>query len=283
MFHNSLRLPWRGMLARLLERLANSQRLARVRRALISRLPFMTLESDVVHVLYANWVVPVAAVQDVLPPGMLLQTVGEHTILTVLSYRHGHFGPRFLGPLRRLLPSPLQSNWRLYVARMADGSVAQKTVLFIKNIFSSAIYGIGTRLFSDVLPSHIAAQFALQRTASTCSLRIDGGSGSAPSFAIQVEHSAEQILPTAFQPFFADWAAAIRSLTEQDCAVAEVAGLSQLAYGGIALPIDLASVQALHVSTYEVGQFLREHGVSDTPFCFMLPQVRFLAMWEQCK
>ena len=59
---------------------------------------------------------PARNLASVVPPGVSLIQEGGHTLLTVLTYRHGHFGPAFLGPLRKLLPSPLQSNWRVYLA-----------------------------------------------------------------------------------------------------------------------------------------------------------------------
>lgn len=59
---------------------------------------------------------PARNLASVVPPGVSLIQKGGHTLLTVLTYRHGHFGPAFLGPLRKLLPSPLQSNWRVYLA-----------------------------------------------------------------------------------------------------------------------------------------------------------------------
>ncbi|WP_338847325.1 DUF2071 domain-containing protein [Massilia sp. W12] len=282
MFHNQLRLPWQGFAARWLERLANSAALAGWRRRLLSKLPFLQLRSDVVDVVYANWVVPLDAVRHLLPDQLRLQEAAQHTILTVLTYRHGHFGPALLGPLRHMLPSPLQSNWRLYVQEMPDGSGVGKVVLFIKNIFDSAMYGIGSRLFSDALPSHVAQTFVHQKTAQGFQIQINGGSGSAPSFALEVALGGGKQLPPSMQAFFPTWEHAVDALTQQDSALSPVAGAALIAHAGIDLPIPLPQVQPAVMSAADPGDFLRQLGVKGPAFCFVVPQVPFRVLWERC-
>ena len=110
--NNLFRHPGTGLLARICNWLANCQPVLGLRRAILSRLPFVRLESDVVEVVYLNWLVPSALAAPHVPPGVTLHERNGQTILTVLTYRHGHFGPAMLGPLRKLFPSPLQGNWR---------------------------------------------------------------------------------------------------------------------------------------------------------------------------
>lgn len=279
---NRLRLPSQSPLAKGLNACSNSTALAQWRRWLLSKLPFTTLQSDVVDVVYASWVVPVAAVQALVPKHV--QVVNNHgqTILTVLSYRHGHFGPAFLGPLRRWLPSPLQSNWRLYVSRMPNGAPADKVVLFIKNIFSSSLYGVGSRLLSDALPSHVAQRFVHQKSGSSYHTAIDAGTGSAPSFTLSVDTEAAKRMPAAFQAFFPNWDHAVHYLTLQDSALSAIADSEQLAHAGIDLPIDPQTVRAAQVRQAQVGAFLAAHGVAGEPLCFVVPQVRFRVLWEKC-
>lgn len=124
------------MARRVLERLANSQRLGRWRRTLMSHLPFAVLESDVTDVIYATWMVDVAKAAALAPAGARLWECEGKTPFTILSYRHGHFGPRLAGPARRLFPSPAQSNWRLYLAAPLPGGPAVPTVAFVHNVFS---------------------------------------------------------------------------------------------------------------------------------------------------
>lgn len=273
--------PGRGFFAAGLNALANSRWLARARRALLSRLPFLKLASDVSDVVYLNWVVPSEMVKDLVPEGLLLRTWGGQTILTALTYRHGHFGPAMAGPLRRFFPSPLQSNWRLYVARMPDGSVADKVVLFIKNVFDRGLHAVGTRVFSDVLPSHLAHRFAHDRTADGFRIAIEGGSGSAPGLAAEVVLGPDKSLPDAFKPLFGSWQEAVACLALQDSALSEIAGQPELAHAGIDLPIDLAFVLPAQATRLSAGPFLQTHGVGATAFCFVVPAVGFKVLWER--
>jgi hypothetical protein len=156
---NAYKHPQRGRFGRAVESLANSTTLARMRHAVASRLPFLRLESEVTDVVYLTWLVPLGACDAFLPQGVRLWQKNGLTPFTVLTYRHGHFGPSALGGLRKLFPSPLQSNWRLYLEQAPAGAPPGRTVLFLKNVMNSLVYSLGTRLFSDALPTHLAAGF----------------------------------------------------------------------------------------------------------------------------
>ena len=116
---------------------------------------------------------PAAAARALVPPRMTLATREVRVLLTVLSYRHGHFGPALAGPLRRLFPSPLQSNWRLYVDALDGAPLPAPTVFFLANVFDGALYALGTRLFSDALPSHLARRFSLACDGQACAIEIE--------------------------------------------------------------------------------------------------------------
>ena len=49
-------------------------------------------------------------------------------MFTFLTYRHGDFGRRFSGPLRRLCGSLVQSNWRIGVR---DDRTGKQGVCFV--------------------------------------------------------------------------------------------------------------------------------------------------------
>jgi hypothetical protein len=49
------------------------------------------------------------------------ETFGRYALVSFLTYRHGHFGPRRFGPMRHLMPSPIQTNWRIYVRDLHTG------------------------------------------------------------------------------------------------------------------------------------------------------------------
>ena len=262
-------------------RIANWRFVRRLRRATLSRLPFATLQSDVRDVVYLTWVVPVASVQALLPAGVELVQQDGKTLFTALSYRHGHFGPAGAGALRKLFPSPLQSNWRLYVRRLPGGVAADRMVLFVRNVFDSVAYAIGSRLASDALPSHLAARFEHRRTDSGYETVIDPGRGSAPALASTTMRSNVRELPGALAPFFADWPDAVAFLCDQQSAIVSVDDEARIAQAGISLPIDLETVEPLiSMSTVGAG-FLASIGATGDPFCFAVPGVQFKVLWER--
>ena len=69
---NTYRHPRAGWPGRLLAALANCTRFANARQAILSRLPFLTLHSDVRDVVYVSRLVDAAAAQRLLPPGVAL-------------------------------------------------------------------------------------------------------------------------------------------------------------------------------------------------------------------
>ena len=252
-----------------------------LRRALFRVLPFVKLQSDVRDVVYLNWVVPLDAVRPLIPEGVRVVTSDGKTLLTILTYSHGHFGPSLLGPLRRLLPSPLQSNWRLYVETIFDEPPPSPVVLFIKNVFSSTLYSVGSRLFSDALPSHVAASFCHRADGNGYHTVIEGGTGSAPGFLATAVPAEQRELPEPFAPFFADWKDAVAVLCLQDAAIAHAADNDRLAQAGIDLPIDLAGVIPLATTAYQPGSLLESLEAVAEPFAFCVPAVEFKVLWER--
>lgn len=273
--------PRAGAVGRALNRLVNSRRLAACRRAVLSRLPFAVLESDVTNVIYATWMVDVDKAAAFAPAGAKLWQCDGKTPFTILSYRHGHFGPRFAGTLRRVFPSPLQSNWRLYLEAPMPGAPQLATVAFVQNVFSSALYAAGTRLFTDVLPSHLASCFELVVDRLAAHVRIDPGSGSAPQLAMTLERGCEPELPAPFRSMFKSWSEAVERLASQEAAVIQVAGTGAVALATISLPVDIERIEPLRLDTRPLRcPMLDAMGASSEAFGFLLPKVRFAALSE---
>ena len=246
----------------------------------MSRLPFLKLHSDVRDVVYVSWLVDAAAAQTLLPPGVPLWQRDGKTPFTVLTYRHGHFGPALLGPLRRLLPSPLQSNWRLYLDHTPAGAPAVPCVVFLKNIMDSLPHALGTRLFSDILPTHLAAGMTLEVSAKQAQCSITPGAGSAPALQVQADIAGSQTLDEDWQHLFGSWRDAVAFLACQDAAVAHVPRNGKLAFGEIDLPVALDQVQALTAVRAECGLLAQLPPVS-RPFAFLVPEVPFRALSER--
>ncbi len=274
--------PTAGLLGKFINRLVACQLLLRFRRALFSRLPFLTLASDVKNVVYCTWVVAVSDVIHLVPPGVVLKQRNGSTLFTVLTYAHDHFGPKIAGPLRRIFPSPLQSNWRFYVEALPGDVPTEKTVLFVKNIFDNPLYAIGTRLFSDALPSHLAERFEHAALNEQFSTMIFAGAGSAPDFQCVAETTSERSLPQALAPFFDSWLSAVTFLCLQHGAISQVEHCARLAYAEIDLPVDIDAVEPLtSLDQPERGKFLRQIGATGRPFCFRVPSVPFSVLSER--
>ncbi|WP_175970634.1 DUF2071 domain-containing protein [Burkholderia sp. BCC0322] len=281
-YDNTFVYPSAGLIGRLANRIVASGPLLRARRALLSRLPFLQLASDVENVVYCTWVVDVAAVAHLVPRGVALASRDGRTLLTTLTYAHRHFGPRVAGPLRRMFPSPLQSNWRLYVDALPGGMPADRSVLFVKNVFDHPLYALGSRLFSDALPSHLARRFTHTVRDGRYDTRLASGGGSAPDFHCTAEASDDRTLPDAFAPFFKNWRDAVASLSLQHAAVAHVADCDRLAYASIDLPIDVDAVRPLKtVGPAGGGDFLARIGATGEPMCFVVPDVAFRVLSER--
>lgn len=274
--------PNPGRLGRCVASLVNSPRLARLRRAVLSRLPFVQMESDVADVVYLTWLVDAEAARRLLPPGLRLWERCGKTPFTVLTYRHGHFGPAFMGPLRRLMPSPLQSNWRFYLDESPQAAHAARTVFFLKNIMGSLPYAVGTRLFSDVMATHLPRRFVHQVDGHAIDTRIAPGTGSSPSLQCQVAISDRARLPEGFSAIFPSWDAAVSFLAEQDAAIAIDDRSGKLALSEISLPVDTQTLHPLVVSGGPVVCSLLDRLPGAIgPFCFGMPRVKFKVLSER--
>lgn len=278
--------PYQGRFGNGLAKLLNSRRFASYRRALMSRLPFMTLDSDVVDVVYMTWLVDEALAAPFAPPGARLWSYQGRTPLTVLTYRHGHFGPRWMGPLRRLMPSPLQSNWRLYLAEPLADAPPIPTVAFVYNVMDSLAHVAGTRLFSDALPSHWPASFDFCVTSNEAIVDIAPGDGSAPRLAARAVRAGEAVLSPPWSVMFHGWSDAIVRLASQDAAVVEVPTVEgapgRSALATIDLPVDVASVEPLLLDTQTLDcPLLQRLDADPEALCFLLPSVRFSALSER--
>lgn len=277
---NTYRHPRAGGPGRLFAALANCAHFAKLRQAVMSRLPFLTLHSDVRDVVYVSWLVDAAAAQILLPPDVALWQRDGKTPFTVLTYRHGHFGPALPGPLRRLMPSPLQSNWRLYLDHTPAGAPDVPCVYFLKNIMDSLPHALGTRLFSDILPTHLAAGMTLEVGATQARCSIASGAGSAPALDVQADITAEHGLDAEWQQLFGSWRDAVAFLACQDAAIASVPRNGKLVFGEIDLPVDLDQVQALTAVRADCGLLAQLPPLS-APLAFLVPKVPFKALSER--
>jgi len=277
--------PVPGPVARGLENLLDSPRWARWRRRITAQLPFPTLASEVSDVAYLTWMVPVSRVAAWVPRGLALVEYQGFTPFTVLTYRHHHFGPAALGPLRRLCPSPLQSNWRLYLQPLPAAGVPERTVLFTHNAINQLPYVIGARLFSDGLPVHLPTRFEHGWGNGLLNTDIDPGFGSAPALRASLKLLGEPPLASSTpvrQAFGPAWESAVQRLALQDAALVPLPDGSASALVDIDLPISPGQVRPAQLLPGSLScPILEALQPQGEPLCFVVPAVAFRVLGER--
>jgi len=214
------------------------------------------------------------------PPGYQYICRDGRTPYTILSYRHGHFGPRAAGPLRVLLPSPRQSNWRWYLRREGDPDAAP-VVLFDRNIMDHLVYVAGARAFSDAMQPHLAQHFDHQLDAQGAGVTsIASGQGSAP--ALQLQWRAASTWDTsAWRDASDDLPALLRLLSCQEEAIARTCD-RRWASTRIDLPVDLATLRPLQLVGTLCCPRLQDMGVTlQAGLAYCLPRVPFRVVSER--
>jgi hypothetical protein len=263
--------PWRhpgGLFGRAVDLAANSRFL----RALAEIPPPIAMVSDITDVLYVNYVVDAARLERLVPPGLELQRVGDGgrwSVFTFLTFRHGRFGPRLLGPLRRLLPSPIHTNWRIHVRDPRSG---RHGIHFVTNAIASTLHALAARLMSEGMPMHVPASAELRFDGGRYLLRLDPGRGSAPDI--------EASLKPAPAPATGPWSAAFPTWNEMLAyVVPQDRGFSTQPWHGrvtrqeILLDIPLEACEPLEGT---VASRAAAAIVGDAaPFCFRVAAVRF--------
>lgn len=265
--------PWRHPSRRfgwLLNVIGNS----RVARTLCEFAPVVAMRSNIRDVLYINYLVEVERVEWLVPPGLALQRLGpddRYALLTFLSFRHGHFGPRVPGPLRKLLPSPVQTNWRIYVA---DPRTGKRGVYFFSNAISSTLYALGARLFSEGMPMHALARGELHTEGDGCfHLHLEPGTGSAPDAEAILCLCSERPAGGPWSVCFENYEAMLAYCVPQDRALSVQPWYSRVTRQEITLGIPLEECEPLEG---DVCSRAAQALVGDTaPFCFRVANVYF--------
>jgi hypothetical protein len=251
--------------------LANS----RVVRRFCELLPVVAFDSSITDVIYVNYVTEASQLEPLVPPGLELQRVGpdgRYAVFTFLVYRHGHFGPRLLGPLRRaLMPSPIQSNWRIYVT---DPRTGHRGTYFVSTAVNSTFVGVMGRLMAEGLPLHIFERARLWNTGDgTLYLRVQPGAGTAPDAEALLRLSNERPTSGAWSLCFESYEAMLAYVVPQDRAFSVQPWHARVTRQEIQLGIPLEACQPLEgeVTSATARALVGE----STPFCFRVPSVAF--------
>jgi hypothetical protein len=266
--------PWhhpRTGLGRIFDLPGNSRFL----RTLCEYLPVVAFLSDITDVIYVNYLVEVSKLEPLVPGGLTLQRLGSdgrYALFTFLTFRHGHFGPRFLGKLRRLFPSPIQTNWRIYVR---DPQTGKEGIFFVSNASGSTLVATGARLFSEGMPMHVlnASALHVDRDEQIALLYLDGGKGSAPDAKATLQFKDERPAQGPWNACFASYEEMLAYCVPQDRAFSSQPWYRRVTQQEIKLEIPLDACKPLEgmVYSHSASVFVGDA----TPFCFYVASVSF--------
>lgn len=263
------RYPHRGP-GRLFEVLANS----RFVRAYCELLSVPAFRSDITNVIYVNYIVEAYHLEPLLPQGLALQRIGRdgrYAMFSFLTFRHGHFGPRVLGPLRRLLPSPLATNWRIYVRDLHSG---HEGVFFTSTAINNLAYALGARLLTEGLPMHLLRRGKFYPTPEDAFLLLlDPGTGSGPDAAglYRAAHATPEFGP--WDVCFTDYESMLAYCVPQDRALSVQPWHRWVTRQEIRLDIPLDACEPLEGELF--SQATRAIVGDAMPFAFRVATVNF--------
>ncbi len=264
--------PWRHP-RRAAGLIANPAANSRFVRALTELVPAVAFVSDITDVIYVNYVVEAGRLQRFVPEGLELQRVGpdgRFAVFTFLSFRHGRFGPRLMGPLRALMPSPIHTNWRIHVRHPRSGTAG---IYFVTNAIARTPHALGARLMSEGMPMHVLGGADLRCEGGAIRLRLDPGAGTAPD-------AEAELRPLEVRPEFGPWSAAFGTWKEmlgyvvpQDRALSTQPWHGRMTQQEIRLDIPLEACEPLEGTV--VSKAAAAIVGDARPFCFRVASVRF--------
>lgn len=271
--------PWRhpspGRFGRCLDAIANS----RVARAMAEWVPLPGFRSDLTDVIYVNYLVEAERLLAYVPTGLELQRLGpdgQHALFTFLTYRHGHFGPARLGRLRLLLPSPVQSNWRIYVR---DPRTGKEGVYFVTNSITSTAHALCARLFSEGMPMHALAHGEVSANADgSFKVHLDPGAGSGPHVESDFD-PGQPVLPPPFTRCWDSYRDFLAYTVPQDRAFSSQPWSGRLTRQEITLGIPLESCEPLDGRV--VSRSATAYAGQARPVCFRVARAAFLFNREE--
>lgn len=244
---------------------------SRFLRAWGALLPMVPLRSDIRDVVYVSYLVDAEHLAPLVPAGLALDRLGPDgrwAIFTFLTFRHGGFGPAFLGSLRRLLPSPVQSNWRIHVRDPASG---ERGVYFVSTAITSTVCALGARLCAEGMPMHVLAGAEIGARDGGHRLRLDPGNGSAPD-AEATFHLAPTPTDGPWRACFPAWRELLAYVVPQDRVLVPRAD-GTLASLDIELGIPLDACEPLEGEVR--SRAARAVAGAAIPFAFRVPAVAF--------
>jgi hypothetical protein len=268
--------PRRNFLTYFLNLLGES----RLARAIGEYLPPLAFRSDITNVIYVNYLVDIQCLIPLLPLGLELQRLGpdkNYSLFTHLTYQHGHFGPRFLGPLRAFMPSPVQSNWRLYVY---DPQTNCQGIYFVTTAINQTLPALLARFLSEGLPMHLLQKGeVIAEKDSSFRVQLDPSTGSAPDLMMKLKASSEPILNSPWNLCFDNFQELLAYCVPQDRGMSSQPWYGRITRQEIDLSIPLDSCEPLTGAI--TSQATEKIVGTSEAICFRVPKVSFLFKREE--
>lgn len=268
----------RNMLASCVEHVLNGSLLQKIKNTF--PLPFsdVILRSDISNVVYLNWMIPIEKIRHLIPEGIQVDIIQGKVLFSILTYRHGHFGPAAPKGLRPFYSSPLQSNWRFYIA--ADAKLCKEpTVLFVSNCMSSLLYCFGSRLFSNMMYTHHPLSFKHQCIDGDIFTKIDPGAGNAPDLEVICHTVDKWEIPSDFLPISIYPSELLEKIIVQNRALTlQALNLSHIAT--ISLDFDIKEIKPLKIDFFK-SHSLYEIVDEEECFAFQIPSLTFFMVNEK--
>jgi hypothetical protein len=263
--------PRGGIVGRLCDVFANS----RLFGAILEPLPEVEMRSDITNVVYVNYLVPAERAAAMLPEGLELQRLGpdgKHALFTFLTFQHGNFGFGFLGPLRKLMPSPVQTNWRIHCRNPKTG---HEGIYFVTNAITVSAQALAARLLTEGMPMHVLSSGAVtRRSDGEMVVELDPGEGSGPDAKIALRPAGAPTLTGPWLECWKDWSSFLSYCVPQDRAMSAQPLRGRVSRQEIHLGIPVDACEPLSGSV--VSRAAREIvGDDQEPLCFRVAKVSF--------
>lgn len=254
--------------------------LLKFRRWFMRFSPFLRLESQATDTVYMSWLVDSNLLKDRFPEPIQLWEKDGKTIFSILFYHHHHFGLHCFGPLRKIFPSPKQSNWRFYLAE----ELLPKTVIFEQIVVDKMLYVTGGRILSDAMPAQYDPRFKHQVKQEQEHLDIQAQIEMDESYRlkVQLESVSHCTLPEQWQNIFPDWQAATEFFVPQEHVWVEcVDDPQKISQADIQVVTNLQEIKALKINEIDCP-LLTELNIDleQEALCFYIPKLDFHVLGE---
>ncbi|MCB9590649.1 MAG: DUF2071 domain-containing protein [Polyangiaceae bacterium] len=267
------RYPGRGPVAWVANWLANS----RFFGALLEPLPEAEMRSEITNVVYVNYLMRASDAKRLVPHGLELQRLGsggEYALFTFLTYQHGHFGFAFMGPLRKLMPNPVQTNWRVHVY---DPRTDYRGIYFLTNAIDAALPALAARLLTEGMPMHVLKQAEVRQADTALQVELDPGTGSAPDARLSLSPAEEPTWEGPWADCWPTFRAFLEYCVPQDRAMSSQPLKKRISRQEIDLgiPIDACEPMTGSVHSEAARRYLGDSADLTAPICFRVANVSF--------